>query len=143
MAVIEAGLIISGIPIVRSEYAPSEKFGDPFIRIGLFTAIQAFAAQAFSDEAEEMKFKKYVIVIRDLNPGEKMPILLYAVAERGTDASEIKNRLENISRTINIAELILDSPASTDEIKKIKRKIDREMQDLKLTPADRAKFVFG
>ncbi len=143
MAVIESGLIVNGIPIVRSEYAPSEKFGDPFIRIGLFTAIQSFAAQAFGDEAEEMKFKKYVIAIRDLNPGEKAPILIYAVAERGTDISEMQNRLENISRKINLVEIIFNSPVNTKEIQKVKNTIDKEMQDLKLTPADRAKFVFG
>jgi len=143
MVVIESGLIINGIPIVRSEYADSKQFGDPFIRIGLFTAIQSFAAQAFSDEAVEMKFKKYVIAIRDLNPGEKAPILLYAVAERGTDISEMKNRLENISKKINLAKLIIDSPVMTEEIQAIKETIDHEMQDLKLTPADRAKFLFG
>lgn len=143
MAVIESGLIINGIPIVRSEFAPSDKFGDPFIRIGLFTAIQSFAAQAFSDQAEEMKFKKYVIAIRDLNPGEKTPILLYAVAERGTDISEMQNRLLNISKKINLAKILFDNPVNIKEIQKVKEIIDHEMQDLKLTPADRAKFVFG
>lgn len=143
MAVIEAGLIINGMPIVRSEYYPSEKFGDPFIRIGLFTAIQAFAAQAFSDQAEEMQFKKYVIVIRDLNPGENALILLYAVAERGTDIAEIKKRLEKINKKINLEEIIFDSPVMMNEIKLVKKTIDKEMQDLRLKPADRAKFVFG
>jgi len=143
MAVIESGLIINGIPVVRSEYYPVEKFGDPFIRTGLFTAIQTFAAKAFQDEVKEMKFKKYVIVIRDLNAGEEMPILLYSVAERGTDISEIKKRLQNIQKKINITERILDSPVMNNETVRVKKIVDKEMQDLSLKPADRAKFVFG
>ena len=143
MAVIEAGLIINGIPVVRSEYYSVEKLGDPFIRTGLFTAIQTFAAKAYSDEVSEMQFRKYVISIHDLNPGEKAPMLLYAVAERGTDVSEIKKRLKNISKKVDLERTIFDSPVMTNEIKKVKKTIDKEMQDLSLKPADRAKFVFG
>jgi len=69
MAVIEAGLIVNGMPIIRSVYYPYEKEVDPFIRTGLFTAIQTFAATAFDDEAEEMKLKRYSIIIKDLDPG--------------------------------------------------------------------------
>ena len=95
MAVIEAGLIVNGMPIIRSVYYPDERELDPFIRTSLLTAIQTFAAKAFNDEAEEMKLKRYSILIKDLDPGTNEHLLLYSVAEKGTDISA-----ENPSRSV-------------------------------------------
>ena len=143
MAVIESGLIVNGIPLIRSEYYPAEKYVDPFIRTGLFTAIQTYAAKAFRDEAEEMRFKKYIIVIKDLNPHQNEPLLLYAVVERGTDVSEVKKRLANLERKLDVHDLIFDTPVITSEFQGMKEIIDKELRDLCMTPADRARFIFG
>ncbi|NPE09716.1 MAG: hypothetical protein GNW80_15645, partial [Asgard group archaeon] len=143
MAVIEAGLIVNGMPIIRSVYYPDEKEVDPFIRTGLFTAIQTFASKAFDDEAEEMKLKRYSLIIKDLDPGSNEQLLLYSVAEKGTDVSEVKKRLANLEKKLDLDRVILDSPVMTSELKQIKKMIDKELKDLCLKPADRAKGVFG
>ena len=143
MAMIEAGLIVNGIPLIRSEYYPAEKYVDPYIKTGLFTAIQTMASKAFSDEAEEMRFKRYVIIIKDLNPQENEPVLLYAVVERGTDISEVKKRLDNLSKKIDVEDLILDTPIMVNQLKEIQTIINHELKDLSLKPEDRAKFIFG
>ncbi len=143
MAVIEAGLIVNGIPLIRSEYYPTETEVDPFIRTGLLTAIQTFASKAFSDEAQEMQLKKYSIVIKDLNPGTNEQLLLYSIAEKGTDISELRRRLANLEKKLDLTRVILDTPVMTSEIRQIKKIIDKELKDLCLKPADRAKNIFG
>ena len=84
--------LVKGIPLIRSVYYPSEMEVDPFIRTGLLTAIQTFVSKAFSDEAKEMRLKKYSLVIKDLDPGTNEQLLLYTIAEKGTDISEIQRR---------------------------------------------------
>ncbi|MFW9924696.1 MAG: hypothetical protein ACFFDW_15555 [Candidatus Thorarchaeota archaeon] len=143
MAVIESGLIINGIPLIRSEYYLIEKNVDPFIKTSLFTAIQTFASNVFGEEAEEMRFKKYIIVIKKLNPDMIQQYLLYMIIERGTDVQEVKKRLNNLMKKINLEELPIDNPLITNEIKELKKIIDKEIRDLVLKPADRAKFIFG
>ena len=143
MAIIEAGLIVNGIPLIRSEYIPTEREVDPFIRTGLLTAIQTYASKAFSDEAEEMRLKKYSLIIKDLDPGTNEQLLLYSIAERGTDLSEVKRRLANLEKKLDLSRIVLDTPIMTNEIKHIKKQIDKELRDLCLKPADRAKNIFG
>jgi len=143
MAIIESGLIVNGIPLIRSEYYPAEKFVDPYIKTGLFTAIQTLASKAFRDETEEIRFRKYIILIKDLNPEENEPVFLFTVIERGTDISEVKKRLENLAKKMDVEKLILDTPIMINELKELQNQINKEINDLCLKPADRAKYIFG
>ena len=118
MAVIEAGLIVNGIPLIRSEYYPTETEVDPFIRTGLLTAIQTFASKAFSDEAQEMRLKKYSILIKNLDPGTNEQLLLYTIAEKRTDISELRRRLTNLEKKLDLTRVILDTPVMTSEIRR-------------------------
>lgn len=143
MAIIESGLIINGLPIIRSEYYPKETGVDPLIQTGLFTAIQSFASDAFMDEVEEMKFKRYAILMKDLEPLSHEQKILYVIAEKGTDFTEAKKRLAIITKELDLENVIIDSPTMTNELKEIKKVIDAQLKDLALKPADRAKSVFG
>ena len=143
MAIIESGLIINGLPIIRSEYYPKDTKIDPLIQTGLFTAIQSFASDAFMDEVEEMKFKRFTILMKDLEPDSHEQKILYVIAEKGTDFTEAKKRLEALAKDLDLENTILDSPTMTTELQQIKKAIDEQLKDLALKPADRAKSVFG
>lgn len=143
MVIIESGLIINGLPIIRSEYYPKEIGVDPFIQTGLFTAIQSFASDAFMDEVEEMKFKRYSILIKDLEPLTHEQKILYIIAEKGTDLSEAKKRLAALAKKLDLENTIYDTPTMTNELKAVKKEIDDYLKDLAIKPADRAKSVFG
>jgi hypothetical protein len=144
MAIIESGIIINGMPVIRSEYYPSEFKVDPFLRTGLFTAIQTFASKAFSDEAEEMRLKKYTLLIKDLNKKSDLDqLMLYLVVERGTDLVEIRKRLNIIYEKIDIDKIVIDRQVNEGELSEIKSTIDVELKDLCMKAEDRAKSVFG
>ena len=90
-----------------------------------------------------MKLKRYSIIIKDLDPGSNEQLLLYTVAEKGTDFPEVKKRLANLEKKLDLDRVILESPVMTSELKQIKKMIDKELKDLCSKPADRAKGVFG
>ncbi|MHA1212717.1 MAG: hypothetical protein ACTSSH_09675 [Candidatus Heimdallarchaeota archaeon] len=143
MAILESGIVVNGLPLIRSEYYPSEFYVDPFIKTSLVTAIQSFASEAFNDEVEEIQLKNFSIMIQDLDPGTQEPLLLYCIVEKGTDTVEVKKRLVSIEKKIDLIRIMVDTPVMTKDLKKIKKTIDEELKDLCLKPADRAKNVFG
>ena len=143
MAIIEAGLIVNGMPVIRSEYFSIKKNVDPFLRTSLFTAIQTYAKHAFKDHAEEMKLKKYNILIRNISLEDGDQKILYAVLEKGTDKDEVKKRMQLLHEKITSSQVIFDSAMMSQEIRSIKRMIDSELKDLCLRAADRAKKIFG
>ncbi|HUT80660.1 MAG TPA: hypothetical protein VMZ29_05590 [Candidatus Bathyarchaeia archaeon] len=143
MAILEAGLIVNGLPLVRSVYYSDESGVDPIIKTSLVTAIQSFASEAFNDRGEEIKLKKISILLSDLDPGSKEPLLLYCIVEKGTDISEVKRRLAKIEKKIELIRMMVDTPVMTNELIKVKKTIDKELKELILKPADRAKNIFG
>ncbi|MHA1366497.1 MAG: hypothetical protein ACTSP5_08830 [Candidatus Heimdallarchaeota archaeon] len=57
MAVLEAGIMFGGVPIVKNYYY-NEKGTDSMLTAGLLEAIQLFAVEVFGDESESFKMKK-------------------------------------------------------------------------------------
>ncbi len=143
MAVLEAGIIVNGLPLIRSEYYSDESTVDPTIKTSLVTALQSFASEAFNDKGEEIRLKKLTILIRDLDPGSNEPLLLYSIVEKGTDIPEVRKRLVNIEKKIDLIRMMVDTPVLTNELVKVKKIIDKEMKELVLKPADRARNIFG
>ena len=58
MAVLEAGVMFGGIPVVKINYY-DDKATDSMLTAGLLEAIQAFAVEIFNDETETFKMKRY------------------------------------------------------------------------------------
>ena len=143
MAIVESGLIVNGMPIISTEYYPAEKEVDPYIKTALFSAIQTFASQALKDEGQEMVLKKFILLTQNLNPDGTEQLVLYTIMERGTDVSEVKRRLKNLQKKIELSPVIFETPTMTRELRKVKRTIDKELKDLCVKPADRLKKLFG
>ncbi|MHA1742879.1 MAG: hypothetical protein ACTSV6_01355 [Candidatus Heimdallarchaeota archaeon] len=143
MAIIEAGLIVNGLPILRRSYHPSVKDVDPMIKASLMTALKTFAKEAFADRPEVLKLSKFSIMLHDLNTEEPGTIFLYCVLEKKTAEGEVRRRLKQIEEKMAAMNEILDQPVETKGLRKIKRLIDRELKDLCLRASDRAKNIFG
>jgi hypothetical protein len=144
MAVIEAGLIINGMPQIHSIYYPEDYKIDPIVKSNLVAAIQTMAENAFQDEARELKLKKYVIIMKSIKKEDVEQLFLFAVAETAkTDLLEVHRRLENIGKKLNVADINPDLPMKSKKLEILQKKIDNSFKDLCLKPADRAKIIFG
>ncbi|MHA1245408.1 MAG: hypothetical protein ACTSP7_12675, partial [Candidatus Heimdallarchaeota archaeon] len=88
-------------------------------------------------------FKRYAILMKDLEPLTHEQKILYVIAEKGTDLTEAKKRLEALAKDLDLENMILDTPTMTNELREVKKVIDEQLKDLALKPADRAKSVFG
>lgn len=140
----EVGLVVNGIPLIRIDYSKNETSIDPYIQTSLFSAILSFANKVLQDDPEEMRFRKYVIVINSLSANPNQPKFLYATAERGLDIGEMKRRLRKVEEKIEQEELSLEVAAgATEEIDVIKKMIDNEFRDLGKGPGDRISDLFG
>lgn len=143
--IMESGLIVNGIPMVRSEYYPTDSDVDPFLKTGLFTAIQTFASKAFHDVAEEMRLKRYTLLIKNLPyPEGDQQVILYLVAEReNSDIAELRKRMANLEKKIDLSDIVIDNLTPSQELLEIRKIINEELNDLALRPSDRARSVFG
>ncbi|MBD3189316.1 MAG: hypothetical protein GF308_01660 [Candidatus Heimdallarchaeota archaeon] len=133
------------MPMIRSEYYSTDSNVDPFLKTGLFTAIQTFASKAFHDVAEEMRLKKYLLLIRNLHhPDSDQQVMLYLVAEReNIEISELRRRMKNLEKKIDLSDIVIDNITPSKELLEIRKVIDEELRDLALRPSDRARSVFG
>lgn len=144
MAIIEAGLIVNGMPKIQSIYYPKDYKIDSIIKSNLVAALQIMAENAFDDEAKEMRLKKYIILIKDIKLESVNQLFLYAIAEiAGTDIGEMRKRLENLGDSLDFSDITLDLPMPTSDFTKIQKTIDKTLRDLCLKPEDRARHIFG
>ncbi len=145
MAVLEVGLIAEGLPVVKRDYQELAGVSvDPVIKSGLFSAINAFTREVFGDSTEELKLKRFVICIKpvELTNGS---FFLYAIVDRTTKTKAVTNALDRISTYIAVKIEVSDfsGPINPNKFAIFHKKIDDEMKDLRLRPADRAKKLFG
>ncbi len=142
MAVIEAGAIINGLPIFQVDYQKEAgKLGDATLRSGLFSAIQSFAKDAFSDQMDELRLKNLTIAIKTVET--KQPVALYAVADKETRSIDsVRDALEKIASLIEQDNKELDTmePARNDHLREY---FDKAFKDLKMRPSERARRLFG
>ena len=85
----------------------------------------------------------HILLIEDLDLVPDQQFFLYSIVEKGTDVSEVKKRLKNISLKIDFDKQILESPVVTKELRDIKKIIDKELNDLCMKPGDRARNIWG
>lgn len=142
MAVIEAGAIINGLPIFQVDYQKEAgKLGDATLRSGLFSAIQSFAKDAFSDQMDELRLKNLTIAIKTVEM--KQPIALYAVADKETRSIDsVRDALQKISDLIEQDNIELDTmePSRNAHLREY---FDKAFKDLKMRPSERARRLFG
>jgi hypothetical protein len=140
LAVIEAGVLVGGLPIVKVQYYDDAKAGS-LLTAGLLEAIQQFASDIFNDETESFKMKRYnIYLLRE--PFEKnKPITAYCICERGDRETTIKDLLDiMIKRFLERFDSIEHS--SLEKYRTFETIIDNAIGDLKFRPDERLKKVF-
>ncbi|NHJ05000.1 MAG: hypothetical protein EAX90_09260 [Candidatus Heimdallarchaeota archaeon] len=90
MAVLESGVMYSGIPIVKVNYY-NDQTTDSMLTAGLLEAIQLFAVEIFDDETETFKMKKYSIFLHNIILESKQKIILYSICDSLDRPRMIKN----------------------------------------------------
>lgn len=140
MAVLEAGVMFSGIPIVRVNYY-DDSSTDSLLTAGLLEAIQLFAVEIFDDETESFKMKKYCILLHNFVLSSEQKVILYSICDTIDRPGTIKNVMKNLA-----AKFIEMFPAvdvgCLEKYSAFEEAITKRLGDLIFRPEDRLKKVF-
>ncbi|NHJ87531.1 MAG: hypothetical protein FK734_18870 [Asgard group archaeon] len=140
MAILEAGVMFGGMPIVRVDYF-NEKVQNTMLTAGLLEAIQSFAIEIFNDETESFKMKKYSIFLHKTKLKNEQDITLYSIC----DSVDRPNTIKDIMKTLAIKfyntfpEVNLGCLTNYECFKEI---ITKSFGDLIYSPEERLKKVF-
>jgi len=123
MVVIEAGIIDSGLPILRLEYHDSK--GDADLRAGFFEALNSFAREAFSDvdrqsddQRQELKMRNVMVFLQPIQlQKQKKRVLIYTISDNAEEAVAIKKAMAKIENTLE-NRLQIKDVADTDYYEK-------------------------
>lgn len=140
MAVLESGIIFSGVPIVKVNYY-DDKATDSMLTAGLLEAIQLFALEIFDDESESFKMKKYCIFLHKLILDNEQTVTIYAICDSMNRPSTIKDVMRNIGRSFKEENQSVDT-GNLAQYAHYKEIITKKMGDLIYRPEDRLKKVF-
>ena len=146
MAVIEVGIIVDGLPVFQIDYHieanHDAKLADPALRSGLFSAIQSFAQDAFSDDLDELRLKNITITIKTGNI-QGQGLALYAVADKDTRSMDsVRDALSKVSNRVVADGRFLDTLQPAKNLY-LRDYFDKEFRDLRMKPAERARRLFG
>lgn len=140
MAILEAGVMFGGVPIVKKQYYDGQS-SDIILTAGLLEAIQAFAVEIFNDETETFKMKKYSIYLYKTTLESKQEVTIYSICDSedrpGTIKEVIKVLAEKFNENYNNVDL--SCLANYEGFEKIMAK---NFGDLVYRPEDRLRKVF-
>ncbi|MHA1268430.1 MAG: hypothetical protein ACTSPY_01465 [Candidatus Helarchaeota archaeon] len=147
MVIYEIGIIKAGITIITKYYYKQEGIEiDAQLRGAFLSAISSFASEAFADEIESFKMKKYQLLIlnKKLSNNEQDYITIYCVGGIKLNINKAKNILTKI-----IEEFLIDYDnlknfyGNVSMFNPFLDKIDQIIGDFSKRPTDRFKSVLG
>ena len=140
MAVLETGVMFSGVPIVRVNYYDSSTT-DSLLTAGLLEAIQLFAVEIFGDETESFKMKKYSILLHNFLLINNQKVILYCICDTIDRPKTIKNVMKNLSSDFIDMFPAVDT-GNLEKYYSFEKVITKKLGDLIFRPEDRLKKVF-
>ncbi len=104
MAILEVGINLGMRNLVEIKYyISSDKVLDPNLRAGFLTALESFTSEVFGDDINVISLASFklvcyceMITLPDDDVNNKQPLLSYAIIEKSTDASVVKEQLNEI-----------------------------------------------
>lgn len=141
MAIIEAGIIFAGLPIVKVNYY-DEQSTDTLLTAGLLAAIQSFAGEVFGDDTDLFKMKKYTIFLQRTALKEpSQEVTIYTICDSVDRPGMIKEIMTELLDKFKerYPEILL---GCTDVFKPFESVITKCIGDLRFRPEDRLKKVF-
>ncbi len=151
MAILEVGINLGMRNLVEIKYyTSSDDVLDPNLRAGFLTALESFTSEVFGDDINVISLASFKLVcycemikLPTDNENNKQPLLSYAIIEKATDASVVKQQLSQIiSYFLNrypINDIFSKKPKY---FKKFEIRINDVLGDLKLKTEDRFRSLF-
>lgn len=151
MAILEVGINLGMRNLVEIKYyISSDNVLDPNLRAGFLTALESFTSEVFGDDINVISLASFklvcfceMITLPDDDVTNKQPLLSYAIIEKSTDASVVKEQLnEIISYFLNRYPLNDIFSKKPKYFKQFENRIDELLGDLKLKTEDRFRSLF-
>ncbi|MFX1588935.1 MAG: hypothetical protein ACFFC1_12320 [Promethearchaeota archaeon] len=151
MAILEVGINIGMRNLVEIKYySSSDNILDPNLRAGFLTALESFTSEVFGDDINVISLASFKLVcycemisLPDDNVNNKQPLLSYAIIEKGTDASVVKEQLNQIlSYFLNRYPLNDIFSKKSKYFKNFEIRINEILGDLRLKTEDRFRSLF-
>ena len=151
MAILEVGINLGMRNLVEIKYySSSDNVLDPNLRAGFLTALESFTSEVFGDDINVISLASFKLVCYcemialptdELN--NKQPLLSYAIIEKGTDASIVKEQLSQIiSYFLNRYPLNDIFSKKPKYFKQFESRINEILGDLRLKTEDRFRSIF-
>ena len=151
MAILEVGINFGMKNLVEIKYySSSDNVLDPQLRAGFLQALEAFTSEVFGDDISIISLASFKLVCscEMINlPGDelenKQPLLSFAIIEKGTDSTIVKEYLNEIlSHFLNRFSLNDIFSKKSKYFKKFENRINEILGDLKLKTEDRFRSIF-
>ena len=151
MAILEVGINLGMRNLVEIKYyKSSDNVLDPNLRAGFLTALESFTSEVFGDDINVISLASFKLVcfcemirLPTDDANNKQPLLSYAIIEKGTDASIVKEQLNKIiSYFINRYSLNDIFSKKPKYFRQFESRINEILGDLKLKTEDRFRSLF-
>lgn len=151
MAILEIGINLGMRNLVEIKYyTSSDNVLDPNLRAGFLTALESFTTEVFGDDISIISLASFKLVcycemvqLPNGNIDNKQPLLSYAIIEKGTDASVVKQQLSQIlSSFLNRYSLNDIFSKKSKYFKQFESRINETLGDLRLKTEDRFRSLF-
>ncbi|MEA2071682.1 MAG: hypothetical protein U9O98_10395 [Asgard group archaeon] len=141
MPIIEAGVMYEGILLVKNRYYDETEI-DSFLTSSFLETIQKFGKEAFKDDTEFFRMKRYTIYLHKISLKKSKDLVTVYIICYSKDPEKVIRRI--ISKIANefIKEYPVISHPETTRYKKFKEKMSSIIGDLRYKTEDRLKKVF-
>ncbi|UCD01190.1 MAG: hypothetical protein JSV23_09945 [Promethearchaeota archaeon] len=151
MAILEVGINLGMHNLVEIRYySSSDNILDPNLRAGFLTALESFTSEVFGDDINVISLASFklvccceMITLPNDDETNKQPLLSYAIIEKGTDATVVKEQLNQIiSSFLNRYPLNDIFSKKPKYFKNFESRINEILGDLRLKTEDRFRSLF-
>jgi hypothetical protein len=151
MAILEVGINLGMRNLVEIKYyTSSDNVLDPNLRAGFLTALESFTSEVFGDDINVISLASFklvcfceMITLPNDDENNKQPLLSYAIIEKSTDATVVKEQLnEIISYFLNRYPLNDIFSKKPKYFKQFESRVNEILGDLRLKTEDRFRSLF-
>jgi hypothetical protein len=151
MAILEVGINLGMRNLVEIKYySSSDDVLDPNLRAGFLTALEQFTSEVFGDDINVISLASFKLVcyceminLPTEDENNKQPLLSYAIIEKETDASVVKQQLSQIlSYFLNRYPLNDIFSKKPKYFKQFEIRVNEVLGDLRLKTEDRFRSLF-
>lgn len=151
MAILEVGVNLGTKNLIEIKYySSSDNLLDADLRAGFLSALESFTTEVFGDNINVVSLASFklvcyseMIALPGDDPNNKQPLLSYAIIEKETDTTLVKQYLtELLSYFLNRYSLYDIFEKKYKYFKTFESRINEILGDLKLKTEDRFRSIF-